>query len=221
MSQNFNIYIKKVLKQVDPGKHISQQCSFQLNALLNYLGDKISQLAITLAQTEKKKTVTARDIQISETMILGRELAKYANKEGIKAVTNYKSSTKKKGNRPVDRAGIVFPPVRARHLIEKNLPKHFHIGDAAPVYLAAVLEYLTAEFIQQTGNCTRDNNMNTLTLSCLYKATYNDEELNQLLSKIKFRFATTKVLPNIHRVLQKKPKPKRKSKKRSKSRSRR
>ena len=58
MTQDLSIYIKKILKQVHPHKRISEKCVFQINSLLNHLGDKISQVAVTLTQAEKKKTIS-------------------------------------------------------------------------------------------------------------------------------------------------------------------
>lgn len=43
------------------------------------------------------------------------------------------------------KAGVIFPVGRMLRYIKRGLPK-YRIGVGAPVYLAAVLEYLTGEF---------------------------------------------------------------------------
>lgn len=42
------------------------------------------------------------------------------------------------------KAGVIFPVGRMLRYIKRGLPK-YRIGVGAPVYLAAVLEYLTGE----------------------------------------------------------------------------
>ena len=73
------------------------------------------------------------------------------------------------------------------------------IGGGAPVYLAAVLEYLTAEVLELAGNAARDNKKSRIIPRHLLLAVRNDEELNQLLQHV--TFADSGVLPNIQAVL--------------------
>lgn len=102
------------------------------------------------------------------------------------------------------RAGLQFPVGR----IKSQLRKHYHskrIGAGAPVYLAAVMEYLTAEVLELAGNAARDHKKNRITARHLQLAVRNDEELGSLCRNI--TIAGGGVLPNVQSVLlPKKPK---------------
>jgi len=73
------------------------------------------------------------------------------------------------------------------------------MGAGAPVYLAAVLEYLCAEILELAGNAARDNKKSRIIPRHITLAVKNDEELNKLLGNV--TIASGGVLPNIHAVL--------------------
>eukprot|EP00591_Stephanopyxis_turris_P005704 CAMPEP_0195508664 /NCGR_PEP_ID=MMETSP0794_2-20130614/1814_1 /TAXON_ID=515487 /ORGANISM="Stephanopyxis turris, Strain CCMP 815" /LENGTH=157 /DNA_ID=CAMNT_0040635683 /DNA_START=45 /DNA_END=518 /DNA_ORIENTATION=+ len=105
------------------------------------------------------------------------------------------------------RAGLQFPVGRvARYMRKQNLAPRLAAG--APVYLAAVLEYLCAEILELAGNAARDNKRSRIIPRHLQLAVRNDEELNQLLGNV--TIAAGGVLPNVHQVLL--PKKSKKSK---------
>ncbi|KAF3859727.1 hypothetical protein F7725_022126 [Dissostichus mawsoni] len=80
------------------------------------------------------------------------------------------------------RAGLQFPVGRVhRHLRKGNYAQR--VGAGAPVYLAAVLEYLTAEILELAGNAARDNKKTRIIPRHLQLAVRNDEELNKLLEE--------------------------------------
>ena len=107
---------------------------------------------------------------------------------------NAKTKTKSRSTR----AGLLFPVGKIhRYLRKGNFAKR--VGSGAPVYLAAVMEYLTAEILELAGNAARDNKKMRIIPRHLQLAIRNDEELNKLLAGV--TIAQGGVLPNIHSVL--------------------
>merc|ERR1712014_201770 len=95
-------------------------------------------------------------------------------------------------------AGLQFPVGRVRRYL-KTGKYGTRIGSGAPVYLAAVLEYLAAEVLELAGNASRDNKKARIIPRHIQLAIRNDEELSKLLSTV--TIASGGVLPNIHSVL--------------------
>ena len=107
------------------------------------------------------------------------------------------------------RAGLQFHVGRIHRCIHKgNYAERVEAG--APIYLAAVLEYLTAEILELAGNAARDNNKRRILPRHLQLAIRNDEELNKLLQGV--TIAQGGVLPNIQAVLLPKKQPSSQSK---------
>ncbi|EGG11977.1 uncharacterized protein MELLADRAFT_51456 [Melampsora larici-populina 98AG31] len=96
------------------------------------------------------------------------------------------------------KAGLQFPVGRIHRLLRKG---HYaqRIGAGAPVYLAAVLEYLAAEILELAGNAARDNKKSRIIPRHLQLAIRNDEELNRLLGHVVI--SQGGVLPQIHAEL--------------------
>jgi len=66
-----------------------------------------------------------------------------------------------KGKSRSTRAGLSFPVSRVhRHLRRGSYSER--IAGGSPVYLAAVLEYLSAEILELAGNAARDNKKHVL-----------------------------------------------------------
>ncbi|XP_058078592.1 histone H2A-III-like [Magnolia sinica] len=91
----------------------------------------------------------------------------------------------------------------------------FGVGTGAPVYLAAVPEYLVAEVLKLAGNAARDNKKSHIIPRHVLLAVRNDEELGKLLASV--TISSGGVLPNINSVLLPKKSKKGKSKEASKS----
>ncbi|KAF8661314.1 hypothetical protein AX16_001411 [Volvariella volvacea WC 439] len=102
-------------------------------------------------------------------------------KSGGKASSSKKGDGKNQSRS--ERAGLQFPVGRV-HRILKHGNYAQRIGQGAPVYLAAVLEYLAAEILELAGNAARDNNKKRIMPRHLQLAIRNDEELNRLLGHV-------------------------------------
>ena len=105
---------------------------------------------------------------------------------------------KSSGQKPVSRsskAGLQFPVGRlARFMKQARFAER--VGAGAPVYLAAVLEYLTAEVLELAGNAAKDNKKTRIVPRHIQLAIRNDEELNKMLANT--TIANGGVLPNIN-----------------------
>ena len=106
--------------------------------------------------------------------------------------------SKSKSRTRSSRAGLQFPVGRIHKYLRRG---HYaeRVGSGAPVYLAAVLEYLSAEILELAGNAARDNKKARIVPRHLQLAIRNDEELNKLLGHV--TIAAGGVLPNIQAVL--------------------
>jgi len=96
------------------------------------------------------------------------------------------------------KAGLQFPVGRIHRQLKEGRYAS-RVGAGAPVYLAAVLEYLVAEILELAGNASRDNKRVRIVPRHIQLAVRNDEELNKLLQDV--TISSGGVIPNIHSVL--------------------
>ncbi|XP_060759952.1 histone H2A-like [Neoarius graeffei] len=98
----------------------------------------------------------------------------------------------------LSRAGLQFPMGCVHRLLCKgNYAEHVRAG--TPVYLAVVLEYLTAQIMELASNASHDNNKTRIIPRHLQLTVCNNEELNKLHGGV--TTAQGGVLPNIQAML--------------------
>uniref|UniRef100_A0A0N4ZEA6 Histone domain-containing protein n=1 Tax=Parastrongyloides trichosuri TaxID=131310 RepID=A0A0N4ZEA6_PARTI len=90
--ESFAIYIYRVLKQVHPDTGISSKAMSIMNSFVLDSFEKIAKEAASLAQINKKSTISSREIQTAVKLAIPGELAKHALSEGTKAVAKYSSN---------------------------------------------------------------------------------------------------------------------------------
>lgn len=131
---------------------------------------------------------------LAEFCVCVRQATSYINMSGRGKGGKVKGKAKSRSSR----AGLQFPVGRIHRLLRKGNYAE-RVGAGAPVYLAAVMEYLAAEVLELAGNAARDNKKTRIIPRHLQLAIRNDEELNKLLSGV--TIAQGGVLPNIQAVL--------------------
>merc|ERR1740138_652432 len=96
------------------------------------------------------------------------------------------------------RAGLQFPVGRVARFLKQGKYSD-RVGAGAPVYLAAVLEYLAAEVLELAGNAAKDLKRSRVIPRHIQMAIRHDDELNKLMGTV--TIASGGVLPNIHVAL--------------------
>ena len=216
---NFKIYIYKVLKQVHPDTGMSQNSKEQVQNILNLLGNKIALEAYSLTKHAGKKTLSSREIQTAVRLVIPGELAKHAVSEGAKAVTQFRDPYRPrrvKRYKLTNKCGLLFPPARAEKFLKEY---NTRLGIGAKIYLAGVLEYITAEILEVAGTAARDDRKFRISPRHIMIALEFDEELNKLERRIGFHSTLGGVIPYIPQMYAIKPK-KKKSRKPKKKKSR-
>uniref|UniRef100_UPI00358E5873 histone H2AX-like n=2 Tax=Myxine glutinosa TaxID=7769 RepID=UPI00358E5873 len=220
--------VHRHLRKGNYAERVGAGAPVYLAAVLEYLSAEILELAGNAARDNKKSRIIPRHLQLAirndeelNKLLGGVTIAQGGVLPNIQAVLLPKKSqgkangnielstsmsgrgkgggkTRAKAKTRSSRAGLQFPVGRVhRHLRKGNYAKR--VGAGAPVYLAAVLEYLSAEILELAGNAARDNKKSRIIPRHLQLAIRNDEELNKLLGGV--TIAQGGVLPNIQAVL--------------------
>ncbi|TRY67496.1 hypothetical protein TCAL_03755 [Tigriopus californicus] len=179
-------------------KRISGLIYEETRGVLKVFLENVIRDAVTYTEHAKRKTVTAMDV-VYALKRQGRTL--YGFGEYLSEIMSGRGKggkVKGKAKSRSNRAGLQFPVGRIHRLLRKGNYAE-RVGAGAPVYLAAVMEYLAAEVLELAGNAARDNKKTRIIPRHLQLAIRNDEELNKLLSGV--TIAQGGVLPNIQAVL--------------------
>ncbi|KAL6063425.1 Core histone macro-H2A.1 [Balamuthia mandrillaris] len=223
----YHVFIYKVLKKVHPDIAIINRAMSIMDSFVRDIAYRVLQEVTTLLEHTGKNTISSREIQTAVRLILPGDLARHAVSEGTKAVTKFQSTLRSDGGSSYSPAKqwqlfssswvkklpllsylalnflasflfvLQFPVSRVRSWLQAC--SSARIGKGAPVYLAAVLEYVCAEVLELAGNAARDNNRVSIIPRHIMLAIRNDEDLNKLCRYVIIPDAG--VPPEIHAAL--------------------
>lgn len=209
--KNYNSYksfIYKVLKEVAAWSAISTKGIVILDGMTEDLFERLATEAGRLARYNKKATITSREIQTAVRLVFPGELAKHAVSEGVKAVTKFNESENTPGKRS-ERAGLKFPVGRIHSRLKKGGYAD-RVSQTAPIYLAAVMEYIMVEVLELSSRVAQDLKKQRITPRYILLSVKTDSELASLFQHA--QISRGGVVPHIQKAListssQKKKKP--------------
>lgn len=208
---HYDVYIYKVLKQVHPDTGISGEAMSAMDEIVHHSIRKIMHRANLVR--EGKATITSREIQTAVRLSVPGELTKHAVGEATKALAKFRTHTHKKGDAKHSKqslAGLQFSVSRVEREMRKCAAGcKCRLSAEAPIYLAAVVEYLVAEILELSGNASRDNKRVRITTRHIFLAIGHDEDLAKFYGDC---IITAGVIPHIHEaLLRQKAAPKKKA----------
>jgi histone H3/H4 len=181
-SRFFETYISKVLKQIAPNNGITANSKQQLNSAVCKIAQELSHNATLLTQISKKKTLSDKEVSNAVKVIMPGELAINSVQEGEKSVSKFTGEDTKNTSRQ-GKAGIIFPPSIAEKFLRNFGFSKIMVTKKAPVYLAAVLEYITVDILQLSSDLANDNKRVRITIRDLELSVRTDQELTSLFDK--------------------------------------
>jgi histone H3/H4 len=198
----FEVYISKVLKQICENCGITFNAKQQLNSFICIFCKYISNISTELTIFGKRKTISEKEITNALKIILTGELLKNSLSEGDKSVDNFKN-TLEKGSRQ-NKANIIFPPSIAEKFLRNFGNTKVMVTSTAPIFFAAVLEYLCYEILDLSSIYCKDDKRARITVRDMEISIRNDCELNNLFIKLNISFLGGGVIPFIHSSMLKK-----------------
>lgn len=192
----FQTGIRKVIKQVHPDLMISATAITKLSEVLYTVTQDLIGNSVNV-MCNNRLTIQSKDMVKSAKVTLVGELSKHAVHEGTKYVIKYNSflDNRRSGSKKMSigkRINLSFQPSLMENLIRDIGEEHksnIRVSKNTSVFLAGVIEYLTAEVIELTGNLVKKSGKSKITPSDLEKAIAEDEELNvnfRCKSSVKF-----------------------------------
>ena len=162
----FDIYITKILKNIDTKAEIFRNSREQLNQLLQIFVSKTVDIVYKLMESQSKNTINWKTIENSVNIFLNGELKQNSNNIAKNVIEK--------------KFFLIIPS----HLLEKFLRrKNYKISKKSILYLTAVTEYLLGEILDLAFTYTRHQKRLRITTSDIEKSLREDIEFQPILLK--------------------------------------
>lgn len=172
--------IVKVLAQVHPTIGIQVSALTQVNNAISYLINVIITRAKFVSRHFMKTQKINSDVMFCAVRLcLNGELTKHALSEGTRVVVRFKES--EEINSRSKNSQLQFN-VKTVQDICKRFIGSIKFSNEAQIFLTSVMEYLTAEIMELSGNRCRDRGKHMITANDVCSGVFGDEELNELFT---------------------------------------
>ncbi len=177
---NFQVYIQRLLKSVNPSVGLSGGALDSVNEIINSLTRKIARAVNVLLGVSGKVTVTVKEVDAALSILLGERGSSQVTIHGNKAIKAYNASADSGTKSVSERANLILSVSRVRKLL-RNTSVVQRQGLSAGLYLAGALEYIVKDILAKAGDATGKNKVR-ITNRILLIAIRNDKLLNKLLA---------------------------------------
>lgn len=167
----FDIYITKILKNIDTKAEIFKNSREQLNQLLQIIVSKIVDIVYKLMENQSKNTINWKIIENSISIFLNGELRQNSRNIAKNIIEN--------------KFNLIIP----LHLLEKYLRRtNYKISKKSISYLTAVTEYLLGEILDLAFTYTKHQKRLRITTSDIEKSLREDVEFQPILLRHNIHF---------------------------------
>jgi histone H2B len=203
--RSLKIYIYRVLKQVHHQLKITKSAMQVVHDIIMDLFyrilDESFALSLLRRSSSKRKILQLSDVKSALHLVTSQceSIKKHAMAEGLRAVEKFVVNYKKlKGQSQSLKSGLVFSVSLVKSMMKRVHP-HVKIAKHVPVFVAAVLEDVTCEILEPSGNVCRDLQRICITPRCVCLAIFADDELLTLFGSAHISKGGT--IPFIHASL--------------------
>jgi len=181
---SYDFYIKKILKKINPQARISKELLESINSIINKLSKKFIKESSILSD---KKIKIDNLLEIIPFILTG-DLNKLCIEFSKKTLKRYRRSllTNPERMNNATRSKLIFPPSKARKLMEKHSCKLF-TRDNFSILLASIIEFFIYELLDITFDKSLKNNSNNLNYEYFNLAINDDLDMKEFLLNINFR----------------------------------
>ncbi len=194
----YEIYLSKLLKQVSEDNGITSNSKQQLNSVLCLISRLLASKVNDLTKIAKKKTISEKEVANAISVLFPSELARGMNTMSEQAVENYELENNIKGITRQQKAGIIFPPSISEKYLRNFGYSNIMISNRAPVALAAAVEYLAGEILDNASLSAKQNKHVRITIRDLELGIRTDKDINTFFKTYNISFLGGGVIPFIH-----------------------
>ena len=194
----YEIYLSKLLKQVSEDNGITSNSKQQLNSVLCLISRLLATKVNDLTEIAKKKTISEKEVNNAINVLFPAELARGMNTMSEQAVENYELENLTKGVTRQQKAGIIFPPSVTEKYLRNFGYSKIMISNRAPVALAAAVEYLAGEILDNAALSAKQKKRVRITIRDLEIGVRTDKDINIFFESNNISFLGGGVIPFIH-----------------------
>lgn len=181
-SHFFELYITRILKQLDPAFSISTDTKLQLNSFICILISKLCSHIKKILDFSNKRICSVKEIKIVARFFFKGKMLENSILEGQKAVDNFISfDTSLKNVAKNTRANIIIPPSLISKIFKDNQIA-FSTSSPASVFMAALLEYLIHEILDSAVILCKEAKRSRINIAHIQSVIQSDRELYSIFN---------------------------------------